>query len=286
MMKRFVILVITLAVIAVALGWAGYLPGMRQAPPAASQSLNLPPQPLNGADQTTFLNLVCAKASGPAGGYAHQCASLPGYPSSDYGGAGLGLGLTLQNVVYGHLTSATADEAYVTYEGSFEPHASNYGGGILFTKAGDGWKLKGWYPGGQAESCVLLTSTGRAQFVCLNSWQGQGETDDVLIQQTLPPPQNGQGILLRARDLRDTLNPNANCQGLQQGQNVLLGINSLTATSGGAEARISYVSAQAAQAACHASQFAAAPLTSATLALKWNGTHLTTSPALNFATSP
>lgn len=287
MMKRFAVLVVALVMIGLLaiLGWSGHLPGIRQAP-SSSQSLNLPPQALTGAEQTTFLPLVCAKASDPAEGYAHQCASLPGYPSSDYGGAGLGLGITLQNVIYGHLTNATANEAYVTYEGSFEPHATNYGGGILFTKATDGWKLLGWYPGGQADTCVLLTPKGRARFVCLNNWEGQGEADSILILQNLPPPESHQPALLRARDLRNTMNPNANCQGLETGQNILLSINSLTAAPGGAEARVSYVSAQAAQTACSASQFGAAPLTTATLALHWDGEHLKITPALNFASTP
>lgn len=287
MMKRFAVLVIAVVVVAIlaALGWSGHLPGMRQSS-SSSQSLNLAPRSLTEAEQTMFLNLVCAKASGPAEGYAHQCASLPGYPSSDYGGAGLGLGITLQTVIYGHLSSATANEAYVTYEGSFEPHATNYGGGILFAKAADGWKLLGWHPGGQADMCVLLTPIGRAKFVCLNSWEGQGESDTSLFLQNLPPPQNGQPPVLAARDLRDTLTPNANCQGLQAGQNVLLSINSLTATSSGAEAKISYVSAQAAQAACGTSQFPKAPSTNATLTLTWDGTHLKITPPMNFGAAP
>lgn len=285
-MKRLAALVSTLIIIFVIafLVWSGRAPTGQTS--ASSQSLNLPPRPLTSTEQTAFLSLVCAKASGPGGGFAHQCESLPGYPSSDYGGAGLGLGITLQDVVFGHLTSATSDEAYVTYTGSFEPHAANYGGGILFIKDTDHWKLKAWYPGGQANGCVLLSPTGRARFVCLSSWEGQGEADSSLTLTTLPPAPGNHPTLLSARDLRDTLNPNANCQGLPPGQNIALAINNLVATPDGAEATISYVRAASAQTACAANQFANAPVSTATLALHWHDGRMKLSPALHLVSTP
>lgn len=253
--------------------------------PAQEQSLNLAPRSLTKAEQSLFVNLVCAQASGPGSGYAYQCQSLPGYPSSDYGGAGLGLGITLQNIIYGHLTSATANEAYVTYAGSFEPHATNFGGGILFTKSSTGWALKAWYPGGQAGDCVLLTPHGQAQFVCLNGWEGQGESDTNLALTTLPPPQGKHASLLSAHDLRETMTPNENCQGLSPGQNILLSITDLTPAAGGAVAKVNYISAATAQSACAASQLAGAAVTTSAITLHWQDGHMTITPSLNFAPS-
>lgn len=287
-MKRFSILVVIL----IALGglaimvWAGKLPTFQGINTPQEQSLNLAPQALTSAEQTTFLHMTCGGASGPGGGYAHQCTSLLGYPSSDYGGAGLGLGITLQSVIYGHLTSADATEAYVTYAGSFEPHANNYGGGILFTKTTSGWQLKAWRPGGQAGSCVLLTPTGRAHFLCLNGWEGQGEADSSLSLTTLPPPSGSAPALLSARDQRDTLTPNANCQTLQPGQTILLGISALQAAPGGAEAKITYVGATAAQTACNTGQFATAPVTEGEIHLHWQDGQIKITPTLNFAAAP
>lgn len=252
---------------------------------AQEDSLNLAPRALTSAEQTLFVNLVCAQASGPGSGYAYQCASLPGYPSKDYGGAGLGLGITLQNIIYGHLTSATADEAYVTYAGSFEPHVTNFGGGILFTKSSAGWALKAWYPGGQAGNCVLLTPKGQAHFICLNGWEGQGESDTNLRLTTLPPLQGNYSTLLSAHDLRETLTPNANCVGIAAGQNLLMSISGLTPATDGAAVKVYYVSAKVAQTACAASQIANAALASTTLALHWQGGHITITPALNFGPS-
>lgn len=285
-MKRFIVLVLVALGVLAFLVWTGKLPEMSWPNASQDQSLNLAPRALTSAEQTTFLSLTCGGATGAGGGYAHQCTSLTGYPSSDYGGAGLGLGITLQSVIYGHLTSASANEAYVTYAGSFEPHASNYGGGILFTKDASGWRLKKWQPGGQASSCVLLTPTGRARFVCLNSWEGQGEADSHLTLTTLPPPSGNAPTLLSARDLRDTMTPNANCQTWQPDKNILLSINTLMPTPKGAEAEISYVSAKMAQTACRAGQFANAPVTTAAITLKWQDDQLKIAPALNFVDAP
>lgn len=279
-MKRLVIIV---AALVIALVIALVARPFHAPTSTAEQALNIAPRPLSNAQQAAFLPLVCAKATGPSGIYAHQCASLPGYPSTDYGGAGLGLGISLQNVIFGHLSNADADEAYVTYAGNFEPHADNYGGGILFTKDAGTWKLKAWYPGGQANSCVLLTPKGRAHFICVNEWEGQGEVDTSLTLTTLPPRQGDRPALLKAKDLRDTMNPNANCQGVLPGQNILLSIKALEPSADGAKATIAYVSAATAQSACAASQFANAKPIIGTLDLHWHDGHIAITPKLDFA---
>ncbi len=251
--------------------------------PAPQQAANHDPRGLTDAEQAAFLPLACGGATGAGGGYAHQCTSLPGYPSQDYGGAGLGLGITLESVVYGHLTGADADEAYVTYKGSFEPHVTDFGGGILFTGGPGAWKLKGWYPGGQAAHCVSLNPLGRAKFVCRYGYEGQGEADSLLAVVNLPPPAGQKPAILSASDLRGTLDPNANCAHLPPGEAVLLSIDSLSPAPGGASAGISYVSADDARTACAAGNFANAPVKTATLALDWNGGSMKISPDMNFA---
>lgn len=254
--------------------------------PAAQQAANDGPRALSGAEQAAFLPLVCGGASGPGGGFAHQCATLPGYPSQDYGGAGLGLGMTLQSVIYGHLTNADANEAYVTYTGSFEPHVTNFGGGILFAGGQGHWRLQAWYPGGQAQHCVSLNPIGRAKFLCLYGYEGQGEADSLLTLQSLPPPSGEKPALLRAADLRGTVDPNRNCQNRSGDEAVLLAIVALRPAPGGASAQISYVSAEDARAACLAQSFAKAPVQQATLALHWNGSAMSVSPSFDFAPAP
>lgn len=245
--------------------------------------VNQNPHPLTDAEQTAFLPLVCAEATGAGGGFAHQCNALPGYPSQDYGGAGLGLGITLQSVIYGHFTSADEADAYVTYAGSFEPHVNNFGGGLLFTGGPGAWKLKAWHPGGQAGNCVSLNPTGTAKFVCLYEYDAQGEEDSLLSVTSLPPPSGQKSAILSASDLRGTVNSNGNCNNLPSGDAVLISIDHLSPAPGGATAGISYVSASDAKSACAAKNFANAPVKTATLKLKWNGSKLSISPDMSFA---
>ena len=287
-MKRLATLFSLLAIIGggLLLLWPHPRPGGTAGQTAPQPAANHGPRALSGAEQAAFLPLVCGGASGPGGGFAHQCTTLPGYPSQDYGGAGLGLGITLQSVIYGHLTSADANDAYVTYAGSFESLATNLGGGILFAGGPGHWTLKGWYPGGQAGHCVSLNPDGRAKFLCLYSGEEQGEADSLLTVQNLPPPEGEKPALLRAADLRGTMNPNGNCQNRSGDEAVLLAISGLRPAPGGAQAEMAYVSGKDAQAACLAQSFATAPVKQAMLALRWNGRDVTLSPDLNFAPAP
>lgn len=251
--------------------------------PPAPVPVNFNPRPLTTAEQTTFLKLACPHATGAADGYAHGCSSLPDYPAPLMGTK---LAITLQSVIYGHLTNATQDEAYVTYAGSFEPHVTNYGGGILFTGGPGHWVLKAWYPGGQASQCVVLNPTGEARFVCLTGGEDQGDAVRTLTLGPVPPPQSAPRILLSANDLRATMTPNANCQGLQPDENILLNITHLRPAPDGARVDLSYVPAATAQAACLANRFASAPVRVIAVALHWQDGKLSFTPHLKFGAQP
>lgn len=280
-MKRLVVLLLLL--IAIGVGAYKFWPrhGGESQPGVA---VNFDPRGLTGDEQAAFLPLVCGGAGGGADGYAHSCQSLPGYPSQDYGGAGMGIGITLTDVIYGHLTGDDADEAYVSYQGSFEPHATNFGGGILFHKDGNGWALSRWYPGGAMEHCLSLNPQGRARFLCLYGYTGQGETDTSLFLASIPSGgQISLSPVLKASDLRQTLDPNANCGLRKADQAVLLGIDSLARGGSFATAQVEYVPADKADAACKAKSFANAATQKATLALSWDGSSVSISPDMHFA---
>jgi len=283
-MQRSAVLLLLLLVI----GVGAYKLWPRHAgQPQAQQgvAVNFDTRALTGDEQAAFLPLVCGGAGAGAGGYAHSCQSLPGYPSQDYGGAGTGLGITFTSVIYGHLTGADADEAYVSYRGSFEPHASNFGGGILFHRQGNGWTLSRWYPGGAMEHCLSLNPQGRARFLCLSGFTGQGETDTTLFLVSVPSGgQLNLSPVLKASDLRETMDPNANCgQRKSADQAVLLGIDSLARGGSFATAQVDYVPAATADAACKAKNFASASAQKASLALSWDGSSVGVSPDLHFA---
>ena len=279
-MKRFLFsLVVLLLVLGAGWVWLHRGTGPQKQGENTALAANQDPRALTQTEQAAFLPLVCGGASAGADGYAHDCASLPGYPSSDYGGAGTGLGITLTSIAYGNFTGP--GEAYVSYLGSFEPHVTNFGGGILFHKTATGWALTAWYPGNSLDGCLVLNPKGQTPFLCVRGSTGQGETDTVLAVVTAGGKQTK---VLEASDLRQTMDQNANC-GLRRAadQAVLLGINGLARTGNGYVAQISYVPAATAEAACKAKTFPSAPVTKGSLPLSWNGSAVQVSSDHKFA---
>ncbi len=279
-MKKLLLLIVLLA-----LGAGLYWYWTHDASAPAQAAANSDARALTGAEQTAFLPLVCGGASGGSDGYAHNCTSLPGYPSSDYGGAGTGLGITLTSIITGHLSGATADEAYVSYQGSFESHADNFGGGILFKADGNGgWAVQKWVQGGVLDGCLSLNPQGRAKLLCTAGSTGQGETDTVLQTQRIPDPRGNN--LLAASDLRQSMDPNANC-GLRTsaGQDVLLSIDGIARSGTDYAVQIQYVPAAAAEVACKAKSFSAAPVSKTSLTLTWDGSAAHIASGFNFAPS-
>jgi hypothetical protein len=254
-------------------------------PAPAQAAANSDARALTAAEQAAFLPLVCGGASAGSDGYAHNCTSLPGYPSADYGGAGTGLGITFTSVITGHLSNATADEADVTYQGSFESHADNFGGGILFAADGKGgWTLVKWLPGEMMDGCLSLNPEGHAQMLCLRGFTGQGETDAVLGIAT----PGGQGFkhILSASDLRETMDPNANCALRKAAdQDVLLDIDGIARSGTGYAVQIEYMPAAQAEAACKSKNFANAPVSKTSLTLSWDGNAAHIASGFNFAPS-
>src|ERR1700761_2088742 len=89
-------------------------------------------------EQRAFFPLVCAHAV--AHSKTANCDRVRGYPDTSPIPDGP-FSITLDAIATGAFTRAGADEAYVTYGASFEPHANNFGGGILFARARGGWRL-------------------------------------------------------------------------------------------------------------------------------------------------
>lgn len=139
------------------------------------------PRTLRQDEIASFLPLICAKEI--KGQKDKNCAQLVGYPNQEADSTGFDVGLT--SVAYGPFTGANADEAYVTYQGDFEPHANNFGGGILFERKNGQWKLVRWYPGGQMDNCVAVPGDKPQQMLCLSGWSGQGVSTSTVSISTL-----------------------------------------------------------------------------------------------------
>jgi len=148
------------------------------APASAAPDAAHDPHKITGDELRTFLPVVCQGAKKTKDGTA--CAALPGYPSD---GAAFNENkkkasgdITLDAVALGSFTAKGADEAYLTYSG-LEPHANNFGGGILLRRTNGKWTPVRWVPGGQMDNCVALPESGPQRMLCLTGYGGMGETD-------------------------------------------------------------------------------------------------------------
>ena len=134
---------------------------------------------LTAGERAQFERLLCDKPT--MQGNDLTCATLPGYPGDTTGAT-----LSLDSIAYGSFSEAGADEAYLSYSSSVEPHANNFGGGVLLTRAGSSWRLVDWYPGGQMDDCLALTGGGKTRMLCLAGYTGQGEADNSIWVRELP----------------------------------------------------------------------------------------------------
>ncbi|HEY2070820.1 MAG TPA: hypothetical protein VGG48_14795 [Rhizomicrobium sp.] len=220
------------------------------------------PRPLQAAEQQTFFPLACKRVI--AHDENHTCAAMRDY------GDGTPTDLSLDAVAYGAFTKAGADEAYVTYASSSEPHASNFGGGILFARKVGAWKLVRWYSGGQMNHCVALPAESMQRLLCLSGWMGQGEVDSSVWLKRVAATNEQDTIakaetaILKAQDDREAGmpgQPNAYQCEMKRGPDeaILFSIDSLkrsTAPGVLAESTVTYAMARDVAAACRAKSLA------------------------------
>lgn len=225
-------------------------------------------------ERATFLRLTCRNAKPGVGPGVYGCSRLIGYPrvvmTDDF---------QLSTVAYGGFTRAGADQAYVTYYTLLEPHMDNFGGGILFDRSGDGWKLMRWYPGGQMDRCVALPSAGRLRMLCLSAYTQMGELVTMVSVRAVPvsareswdsavPIQGSAGsdvfhLLIRADDTRN-VNPvlfkaSQNCGAPSEYRARVLSIDTLrrsTKTGFFAESEATYVTPKQDYGACKTGSWA------------------------------
>jgi|SRR5579871_4124514 len=204
---------------------------------------------LTADERAQFERLLCDKPT--MQGTDLTCGALRGYPGDTAGAT-----LSLDSIAYGSFSKAGADEAYLSYGSSVEPHANNFGGGVLLTRAGSDWRLVDWYPGGQMDDCLALPGGGKTKMLCLAGYTGQGEEDSSVWLMELPF--DNDVAVLKAQDQRgmgSDIAPDA-CNGTAA---VLLSIDALKRAkdpAGFAVAPITYATAKDTADACKAGKFA------------------------------
>ncbi len=134
-------------------------------------------------------------------------------------------------IFYGGFTRAGADQAYVTYySDAVEGHVTNFGGAILFGRAHGAWRLVRWYRGGQMDRCVPVPATKPLKLLCVSGYTAQGESDQTVRVQFVPPAGDAlaaEPSLLEAHDTRAaTFGDKNGCyDDVPKGQAALLGID-------------------------------------------------------------
>ena len=207
---------------------------------------------LTADERAQFERLLCDKPT--MQGTDLTCGALRGYPGDP--GATAGATLSLDSIAYGSFSKAGADEAYLSYGSSVEPHANNFGGGVLFARAGSDWRLVNWYPGGQMDDCLALPGGGKTKMLCLAGYTGQGEDDSSIWLRELPL--DNDVAVVKAQDQRgmgSDVAPDA-CSATAA---VLLSIDALersTDPAAFAVAPITYATAKDTAEACKHGKFA------------------------------
>ncbi|HXQ54101.1 MAG TPA: hypothetical protein VN802_23605 [Stellaceae bacterium] len=204
-------------------------------------------RPLAGDEEAAFLPLLCQKPVAQKGG-EHACAGFVGYP----GGAQHGASLSLTAIAVGPFSAQNADEAYITYFSMVEPHANNFGGGVLLRRAKGAWRLVRWYPGGQMGDCIALPGDGPRRMLCRDGYTGMGEIDSSVWIKRLPFDHDQ--AVLKAQDQRGAGVP---CPS-GRGQALLLSIDKLKRSDAPDEvavAEITYLAPQDFARACGRGDF-------------------------------
>jgi hypothetical protein len=215
-------------------------------------------RPLTASETATFLPLVCEHPQ-PATPRSDgtQCAQLIGYPDRSRSASSFGLWA----IVYGSFTRSGSDEAYLTYYSqTVEPHAYNFGGGLLFARATGGWKLVRWYRGGQLDRCTLVPHTSPLRLLCASAFSNMGESDSRVAVRSIPPSGDKLDEQVPLLEASDTSGTSAEAEkgcygGVPKGEARLLFIDSPKAWDQSpyfAKAELTYETAEDIAAACGA----------------------------------
>ena len=66
----------------------------------------------------------------------------------------------------------------VNYESGCEPHATNFGGAVIFERKDETISFRGYQPGSQANDCIVLARNEKQdRLICLTGFLGQGHLE-------------------------------------------------------------------------------------------------------------
>ncbi|MGJ4972405.1 MULTISPECIES: hypothetical protein [unclassified Bradyrhizobium] len=121
------------------------------------------------ATDRALLSLFCA----PGAIAGTTCKRARSYPDSE----GRRCDVTLRpERQQGRFLASSNPLLVVSYGSGCEPHATDFGGAVVFEQVGGAYKFRGFQPGMQVNECVISTTRDEAQdvLVCLTGHMGQG----------------------------------------------------------------------------------------------------------------
>ncbi|XUM19940.1 hypothetical protein ACRAVF_20030 [Bradyrhizobium oligotrophicum S58] len=151
------------------------------------------------ATDRALLSLFCA--SGAIAGTT--CKRARSYPDSE----GRRCDVTLKpGRQQGRFLASGNPLLIVTYESGCEPHATDFGGSVVFDQVGGAYKFRGYQPGMQVDECVIAAgSEAQDVLVCLTGHMGQGVVETGVARVGFASTSGGSiemsyDFLLRAED--------------------------------------------------------------------------------------
>jgi hypothetical protein len=249
--------------------------------PVEMRAATQDPRPLTASEMQVFLPPVCAKAvvntddHDPDG---MKCADIIGYPKlerSEKESAFVHPSLKFESIILGNLSAIGKDEAYISYNASFEAHVTLFGGGILFVREKGVWRLVAWYPAEQRGECLSLPDSIPLEMLC-TFHDGYADAMDRALYVTYALPQAALARTDPTFSLRQDISihlENAGCEEEREdpanlppnpcgywkkGKGFILDIGTLQRSHDAsifAELPITYATPQDVAAACHAGCF-------------------------------
>ncbi len=242
--------------------------------------------PLSTRELATFLPGVCRHPLRAKKEFS--CEAFIGYGGDP--APPRGTTLSLDAVAYASFTRPGEREAYLSYASDFEPHANNFGGGIVLRRSGEAWKVVAWFPGGQMKNCMAVPGIAPQRMLCLDGYEGMGEMDSsVWIKQVRPAGGDGHkdtGVL-KAQDGREAENAKYYCgPAVRTHTAMLLSIDDLKrSTDEGAFAvsNIIYAAAPDVARACQRGDLQSVVTRSAKVRYRWTGNRIAVQAPVAFA---
>lgn len=111
----------------------------------------------------------------------NQCLQAKNYPIRNIDGKSCNVSLTGPKIE-GHFLSSKQKLLLVPYYSDCEPHASNWGGSLVFEQSGASFIFKGYQQGLVFSQCMIKIVSGKDRLICGGGFLGQGYLETTLYE--------------------------------------------------------------------------------------------------------